>query len=58
VYLNGRPVPYFDILVGISGILTASAIIGGVWFVLVIIDPAKYQKTARKLIAESRIPPA
>jgi hypothetical protein len=52
VYLNGRPVPYFDILVGISGILTASAIIGGVWFVLVIIDPAKYQKTARKLIAE------
>lgn len=56
VYLNGVSVPWKPGLAVITAGLNLLAIVGGLLFVLSIIDPDKYKKTAAKLVAEEKPP--
>ena len=57
VFLNVHDVQYFGIFVAIAGMLTAISIIGGVVFVIAIVDPSKYKKAAKRLAREVQARP-
>jgi hypothetical protein len=54
VYLNGLSLPYFDLFVAFTSIVNLASIIGGILFVISIINPDKYRNVARDLIKEER----
>jgi hypothetical protein len=54
VYLNGSSSIWYSLLLIAAGLFNAVAIVGGVGFVITIVDPAKYRKAARKLAQEVR----
>lgn len=49
VALNGSSFGYTSVSASVSSVACLAAIVGGVLFVLAILDPAKYAKAARKL---------
>jgi hypothetical protein len=51
VYLNGTNVVYKEFFVVVVSSFNLVAIIGGILFVLAIIDPDRYKKTATKIVA-------
>ncbi len=57
VYLNEQLYWWLPLLEVIAAIFTCGSIIGGVYFVITIIDPGKYRKAAQKLSMEVRPQP-
>jgi len=54
VYLNGISVPYNSFLVVFTSCVNVAAIIGGILFVISIINPDKYKKAALDIIKEEK----
>lgn len=54
VYLNGVSVRYSGFLVAVTSVVNVAAIVGGILFVISIINPDKYKKAALELIKEQK----
>ena len=57
VYLNGQSYSWLPWVAALAAIFTCGSIIGGVYFIITIIDPRKYRKAAQKLAVEVRPQP-
>ena len=54
VYLNGVSFRYNGFLIGLTSVVNVAAIVGGILFVISIINPDKYKKAALELIKEQK----
>jgi hypothetical protein len=54
VFVNGRQFQYMDWLVGTTLILDFATIVVGIFFIISIIDPQKYEKQAKKLFKKKK----
>lgn len=54
VYLNGYELSWLPKFAVLAALLVVASIVGAVLFVIMIIDPRKYRKTAQKLAVEVR----
>jgi hypothetical protein len=57
VYFNKGTWVWFPWLAGTASALSAAAVVGGVVFVVTIVDPGKYRKAARQLARETKPKP-
>jgi len=57
VYFNKGDWWWFGLLAGTAGALCTAAMVGGVLFVVRIVDPGKYRKAARQLAREAKPKP-
>ncbi|MBN1822983.1 MAG: hypothetical protein JW803_01545 [Endomicrobiales bacterium] len=55
VYLNGVKFKYLNIMSIFTALFVLSAIAGGIWFVLSIINPNRYKNTAKHIIGQKSI---
>jgi hypothetical protein len=55
VYVNGWQFQYMGWLVGITSVLDFATIVVGIFFVISMIDPQKYEKTARMIFKKKKI---
>src|SRR5260221_14183093 len=55
VYLNGGTWEFRSWLYGLTIILNLIAVLGGIVFVISIINPEKYNKAAKKIITEDKL---
>ena len=54
VFVNGRQFQYMDWLVGMTLVLDFATIVVGIFFIISIIDPQKYEKQAKKIFKKKK----
>lgn len=54
VFENRRNFPYKIWLIGLTSAIDLVAVIGGLWFVVSIVNPGKYEKTAERVLKEKK----
>jgi len=54
VYFNAHPIPWLWGMIALAAVLTLASIVGGVLFVITVVDPRKYTKAAQRLAGEVR----
>jgi hypothetical protein len=54
VYSNAWNLPWKPLLIIVTVVVDISTIVGGLWFVVSIVDPSKYEKAAETVLKENK----